>query len=79
MTRAEQAELERLRQENDALKARANPPVRCKVGNKGGVSVYGLGRFPVTLYREQWERLFEHVDMIREFIADNAAFLSTKH
>jgi hypothetical protein len=54
-----QAELERLRAENAALKARATKGVTLKVSEKGGVSVYGLGRFPVTLYREQWEKLLD--------------------
>jgi hypothetical protein len=78
MTKADQTELERLRRENEALKAKANPPLTFKVGNKGGVSVYGLGRFPTTLYREQWERVLEHTDDLRRFIADNAQFLTAK-
>jgi len=45
-----QAELERLRAENEALKGRASKGMTLKVSEKGGVSVYGLGRFPVTLY-----------------------------
>jgi len=47
-------ELERLRAENAQLKRAANRGVSLKVSEKGGVSVYGLGRFPVTLYKEQW-------------------------
>lgn len=49
-----------------------------KVGEKGGVSVYGLGRFPVTLYREQWERLFASIDTIKAFIGANADKLKAK-
>ena len=49
-----------------------------KVSQKGGVSVYGLGRFPVTLYKEQWLRLLDIVDEIRTFIKDNEADLKTK-
>ena len=51
------AELERLKAENEALKNRSSKAVSMKVSEKGGVSVYGLGRFPVTLYKEQWIRL----------------------
>ena len=49
-----------------------------KVSQKGGVSVYGLGRFPVTLYKEQWEKLLEMTDDIRAFIQENKAQLKTK-
>lgn len=67
-----QQELEALRAENAALKApKSSKPVTFKVGEKGGVSIYGLGRFPVTLYREQWEKLLEAADAIRKFMADN--------
>ena len=52
------AELERLRSENAALKKGASAGTRMKVSDKGAVSVYGMGRFPVTLYKEQWLRLF---------------------
>lgn len=73
------AELDRLRQENAALK---NKPARgafsMKVSEKGGLSVYGLGRFPVTLYKEQWNKLLEHSDEIRAFLRDNDAALKTK-
>ncbi len=56
---AMKAELERLRKENEALKKGASAGLRMKVSEKGGVSVYGLGRFPVTLYKEQWKKLLE--------------------
>ena len=72
-----QAELERLRAENEALKARASKPLTLKVSAKGAVSVYGLGRFPVTLYKEQWERLLDMAGDIRVFMAENAASLKT--
>jgi hypothetical protein len=72
------AELERLRAENAALKSRSQRGVSLKVSEKGGVSVYGLGRFPVTLYKEQWARLLEMADDIRAFIRDNEAKLKTK-
>ena len=63
-----QAELERLRAENAALKARGPRGVSLKVSEKGGVSVYGLGRFPVTLYKEQWTKLLDMAEEIRAFI-----------
>jgi hypothetical protein len=72
------AELERLRDENERLKNRTSRGVSLKVSEKGGVSVYGLGRFPVTLYKEQWTRLLEMADDIRTFIKDNDAKLKTK-
>jgi hypothetical protein len=73
-----QAELERLRAENERLKNRGAKGVSLKVSEKGGVSVYGLGRFPVTLYKEQWTRLLDMADDIRAFIKDNDAKLKTK-
>jgi hypothetical protein len=62
------AELERLRKENPALKRESASGIRLKVSEKGAVSVYGLGRFPVTLYKEQWLRLLNMSDEIRAFI-----------
>jgi len=73
-----QNELERLRAENAALKSREKRGTSLKVSEKGGVSVYGLGRFPVTLYKEQWARLLDMTDEIRSFIRDNEARLKTK-
>jgi hypothetical protein len=49
-----------------------------KVSEKGGVSIYGLGRFPVTLYKEQWIRLLDMADDIRSFIAENESKLKAK-
>jgi hypothetical protein len=72
------AELERLKAENEALKARGGRSVALRVSEKGGVSVYGLGRFPVTLYKEQWLKLLDMADDIRTFIAQNEAKLKTK-
>ncbi|MEB2343943.1 MAG: hypothetical protein OZ948_04320 [Deltaproteobacteria bacterium] len=71
-------ELERLRAENAALKSRGQRSVSLKVSEKGGVSVYGLGRFPVTLYKEQWARLLDMADDIRAFIRENEPRLKTK-
>lgn len=73
-----QAEVERLKAENAALKARATRGVSIKVSEKGGVSVYGLGRFPVTLYKEQWTKLLEMADDIRAFLKEHDAQLKTK-
>jgi hypothetical protein len=73
------AELERLRNENAALKKGAASGIRMKVSEKGAVSIYGMGRFPVTLYREQWLKLLDMSDDIRAFIAANEAQLKTKH
>jgi hypothetical protein len=74
-----QAEIERLRAENENLK---KPPVRgqmsLKVSEKGALSVYGLGRFPVTLYREQWEKLLGMAEEIRRFIHENDQRLKKK-
>ena len=72
------AELERLRAENEALKQRSEKGLSLKVSQKGGVSVYGLGRFPVTLYKEQWVRLLDMADEIRGFIRENDAQLKSK-
>jgi hypothetical protein len=72
------AELERLRKENAALKKGASSSVRLKVSEKGAVSVYGMGRFPVTLYKEQWLKLLDMSDDIRAFIDANEAQLKAK-
>ena len=73
-----QAELERLRAENAALKARGPRGVSLKVSEKGGVSVYGLGRFPVTLYKEQWAKLLDMAGEIRAFIEAHDKELKAK-
>jgi hypothetical protein len=71
------AELERLKAENERLKSRGRS-TGLKVSEKGGVSVYGLGRFPVTLYKEQWMKLLAMADEIRAFITEHDAQLKTK-
>jgi hypothetical protein len=73
-----QAELERLRAENAALKGRTTKGATIRVSEKGAVSVYGLGRFPVTLYKEQWGKLLDMAEDIRTFIAEHEADLKTK-
>lgn len=72
------AELERLQTENAALKSRSARSVSMKVSEKGGLSVYGLGRFPITLYQEQWTKLLDLTEDIRAFIKDNQATLKKK-
>jgi hypothetical protein len=72
------AELERLRAENERLKKRGERATSLKVSEKGGVSLYGLGRFPVTLYKEQWAKLLDMAEDVRAFIKENDAKLKTK-
>lgn len=72
------AELERLRAENETLKNRTARGTSLKVSEKGGVSVYGLGRFPVTLYKEQWVKLLGMADDIKAFLKEHDAKLKTK-
>jgi hypothetical protein len=72
------AELERLRNENADLKKGSSSGIRMKVSEKGAVSIYGMGRFPVTLYKEQWLKLLDMSDDIRAFIAANEAQLKIK-
>ena len=71
-------ELERLKAENERLKAQHTRGVSLKVSEKGGVSVYGLGRFPVTLYKEQWTKLLAMADDIKAFIREHERELKTK-
>ena len=73
-----QAELARLKEENERLKARQTRAVSLKVSEKGGLSVYGLGRFPVTLYKEQWNKLHDMAEDIRAFLKENDSRLKSK-
>lgn len=76
-----EAKLARLEAENLALKQqveRKPGELRFKVSEKGGLSIYGLGRFPVTLYKEQWNRLLDHADELREFLKANDGLLKAK-
>jgi hypothetical protein len=74
--------LARLEAENKALREqmdqRRSGQMRLKVSEKGGVSVYGLGRFPVTLYKEQWVRLLDYADEIKSFLKENDQLLKAK-
>jgi len=73
------AELARLRAENERLRrTAASRGMTIKVSEKGGVSVYGLGRFPVTLYKEQWLKLLDLAEELRTFIRENDAILKSK-
>lgn len=73
-----QAELDKLRAENEALKKAGSRGISLKVSQKGAVSLYGMGRFPVTLYKEQWLKILEMSDTIRTFITDNDSSLKAK-
>jgi hypothetical protein len=79
MSEAEmKAELERLRAENAQLKNKYTGGLSLKVSEKGAVSLYGMGRFPVTLYKEQWLRILAATPEIETFIRENDAKLKTK-
>ena len=73
-------ELARLRAENEALKAQALASVKTglKITEKGGLSVYGMGRFPVTLYKSQWLKLLDKAEAIKDFIKANDEKLAAK-
>jgi hypothetical protein len=73
-----QAEVARLKAENERLKGQQAKGLSLKVSEKGALSVYGLGRFPVTLYKEQWTKLLAMADDIKAFLAENDAKLKTK-
>jgi hypothetical protein len=73
-----QAELERLRAENATLKQQTQRGTYLKVSEKGGISLYGLGRFPITLYVEQWQKILDMGPEIRRFMEENAASLKRK-
>ena len=72
------AEIERLRAENDKLKSKGVRGLSLKVSEKGGVSLYVVGRFPVTLYKEQWRKILEMAPEIEAFIQANEGALKAK-
>jgi len=72
------AELERLRAENERLRSRGHSEISLKVSEKGGLSVYGLGRYPVTLYKEQWLKLLAIAPEIEAYIRENDDKLKAK-
>jgi hypothetical protein len=71
-------ELARLRAENERLRGRQSRGISFKVSEKGALSVYGLGRFTVTLYKEQWQKLLAVTDDLRAFLAENDSRLKSK-
>lgn len=73
-----QKEIERLKAENEKLKKTPTKGLSFRVSEKGAVSVYGMGRFPVTLYKEQWTRLLAMKDDLLAFIKENESRLKTK-
>lgn len=73
-----QAELERLRRENEALKQAGRKELRLAVSQKGGASLYGIRRFPITFYKEEWERILGMADEIRAFLIEHDGELKTK-
>jgi len=80
MSEDDKAEIERLRAENESLKNKksAESSLSMKVSEKGALSVYGMGRFPVTLYKEQWLKLLGIADQIKKYIEENNSRLKTK-
>jgi len=72
------AELARLKEENERLKTRQSRAISMKVSEKGALSVYGLGRFPVTLYKEQWTKLLDMAEDLRAFLKENDSRLKAK-
>jgi hypothetical protein len=80
MSEDDKAEIERLRAENESLKNKksAEGSLSMKVSEKGALSVYGMGRFPVTLYKEQWLKLLGIADQIKKYIEENNSRLKTK-
>jgi hypothetical protein len=77
------AMLKTMQDQNELLKAKLAASTKpralsMRVGEKGGACLYGLGRFPVTLYKGQWRRLLQHTAMIEEFLADNDHLLASK-
>ena len=73
-----QAEVERLRAENEALKTRSSQAMRLQVSQKGAVSLYGIRRFPITFYADEWEKVLSMSDEVTQFIAENTDALKRK-
>ena len=80
MSEDDKAEIERLRAENESLKSKKSTEgsLSMKVSEKGALSIYGMGRFPVTLYKEQWLKLLGIADQIKKYIEENNSRLKTK-
>ncbi len=73
------AEIERLKAENESLKRPRAGNLTLRVSDKGALSVYGMGRFPVTLYKEQWVKLLGIAEEIKHFIRDHDRELKAKN
>ncbi len=73
-----QAELERLRAENEALKDKEKKGIRLQVSQKGAVSLYGIRRFPITFYGDEWDTILGMTDEIKSFIQEHADELKRK-
>jgi hypothetical protein len=73
-----QQELERLRAENEELKTKEKRSIRLQVSQKGGVSLYGIRRFPITFYQDEWDRILGMADEIRAFLQEHAGELKQK-
>lgn len=73
-----QAEIERLRAENESLKSRPARALRLQVSAKGGVSLYGIRRFPITFYADEWETVLGMAGEIQKFIRENESSLKRK-
>jgi hypothetical protein len=78
MEETEEQKFAREEVENKALKQKKTGQLYMKVSEKGGLSVYGLGRFPVTLYKEQWKRVLDFAPEIRTFLQENDHLLKAK-
>jgi hypothetical protein len=72
------AQIEALKSENAKLKEARSAKISFKVSEKGALSVYGMGRFPITLYKGQWERLIQVIPQLQAFMAENSAKLAVK-
>lgn len=72
------AKLEAMQSENDRLRKAATSKITLKVSDKGAVSLYGMGQWPVTLYRSQWERVLDNAEAIRAFIEAHKGMLAEK-
>ena len=72
------AELERLRAENEGLKAKKTQEMRLQVSQKGAVSLYGIRRFPITFYADEWDTVLKMADEVRAFIAQHETELKRK-
>lgn len=73
-----QKEIERLKAENEALKSKSGRELRLQVSAKGGVSLYGIRRFPITFYKEEWDQILGMSDDIKSFLAEHAGELKVR-